>query len=437
MDRDDVSEFPHLPKRVEVIDCTLRDGEQAPGVWFSVEEKLELAAALSRAGINLLDAGFPAAADSDKEVMQELRARGTSARLGATARPLASDIAAAEEARAHEVFMFMPTSDFRLSQTLGVTRAQAASMFVRGAEEVAARGMGLNLVFEDASRAALETLVEFANLVHQRVPVLRLVLCDTVGCSLPSRMQRLVDALRKQLDSTISVCPHCHNDFGMAVANTLAAVTGGARAVTCTVNGIGERAGNADLAETVAAFSHLLGIEHTVEPTHLVELQRTVERISGIHQSPTKPVTGTNVFRHESGIHVDGMLKNALSYEFLPAAWVGRESEFVLGKHSGTSLIRHFLEQTGRPCSPEKASSLLRAVKWATEQRDKAEHYRAFQVKEAFAGYALSGISPSLLLDEPFELAVDTGKVRVARGTDQVGAPATNRGQVRGQDAQR
>jgi len=386
------------PVSVTVIDCTLRDGEQAPGVWFTLEEKLELARALSDAGVAVLDAGFPASSPADLEAMQEMRRMGISARLAATARPVLSDVLAAERARADEVFLFMPTSDLRLRETLGITRERAGQIFREGAEAVAARNMRLNLVFEDATRAKASQLVQMVETLRPHVPIERLVICDTVGCAHPTGMEQLIRTLDMVFDGEIELCSHSHNDFGFAGANTVAAVLGGARAITCTVNGIGERAGNADLAECVAALTHIHGISHDIDARALPRLAQMVERMSGLHTSVTKPVTGFNVYRHESGVHVDGMLKDSRSYEFLPAAWVGRSSEYVLGKHSGTALIRHLLSQAGIECDDALARELLKDVKDLTARRDKSEHRRAYSLKEAFARFELSGIDPAIVI---------------------------------------
>ena len=384
-----------IPERVEIIDCTLRDGEQAPGVWFTVEEKLDLAMALDSAGVELLDAGFPASTASDIEAMQEMRRLGLRARIGATARPLPGDVAAAEIARAHEVFLFMPTSDFRLQQTLGISRQRATAIFRAGAEDVVARGMGLNLVFEDATRADPHVLGTMVESLRRHVPIARLILADTVGCATPASIDALVRTLGQAVGGDIALCPHCHNDFGMAGANTLAAVAAGARAVTCTVNSIGERAGNADLAEVVTGLTFLYGIEHGVDLAQLPALAQMVERISGIYMSPTKPVTGLNVFRHESGVHVDGMLKTPRSYEFLPSAAVGRDTEYVLGKHSGTGIIRKILQDAGIEGDEDLVAELLQIVKSLVERRDKQEHDRMLWRSRAFHSSQLSGIDPA------------------------------------------
>jgi isopropylmalate/homocitrate/citramalate synthase len=312
-----------MPGTVEVIDCTLRDGEQTPGVWFTVAEKVQLALLLDDAGISVLDAGFPAASPADMEAMQEMRASGVRAKLGATARPVPQDIAAAGKANADEVFMFMPTSDLRLKETLGITRNEAARTMRAGVDEIVGHGMAASVVFEDATRADPEYMIRLVNDVCEPGTVSRLILADSVGCAHPNSMRLLVRTLAAELDPSIAISIHAHNDYGLATANALAAIEAGARSLSVTVNGIGERAGNADLAECLAAMTHLHGIEHGVDARKLPGLSRFVERVSGIHMSATKPVTGFNVYRHESGVHVDSMLKNTRSYEELPPAWTG------------------------------------------------------------------------------------------------------------------
>jgi len=378
---------------VEVIDCTLRDGEQAPGVVFTIDEKLQIATSLSRAGVNLLDAGFPAGSGEEIETLQELRRLKLNAGIGATARPFRDDIAAADKAMAQEVFLFMPTSDSRIEKTLGMTRERAIKLFRDGAEDVVGRGMALNVVFEDATRADPRFLRHFVEQITASVPVTRVIIADTVGCARPDTMASLTRKLRAALDPVVRVCPHCHNDFGLASANTLAAVAAGAESVTCTVNGLGERAGNADLAEVAAGLRYLYGIEHSIDLVEMQRLAQLVERLSGVHTSFTKPVTGLNVFRHESGVHVDAMLKSAESYEFLPSSAVGRKTEFVLGKHSGSALIRSILDESGVVAADDDTvKSLLTMVKHKLTQSSKTEHERLYGQRQQFFADRLSGI---------------------------------------------
>src|SRR5579871_4759542 len=232
--------LPRLPERVEVIHCTLRDGEQAPGVWFTPSEKVALAKLLDASGVDLLDAGFPAACDEEVETMQEMRRARLRAGIAATARAVTADVAAAERARAQEVFLFLPISDLRLHTGLGIDRREARRRL---------------------RAAALDA-----------VGPRRFVVCDTVGAAMPATIARLFETLRRAIDPRLILCTHCHNDFGLATANTLAAVGAGAAAVTCTVNGLGERAGNADLAEVVAALSLLYDVAHGIDPASLPRL---------------------------------------------------------------------------------------------------------------------------------------------------------------------
>lgn len=395
---------PRLPLKVEVIDCTLRDGEQAPGVAFTVPEKVNLARQLWGAGVSVLDAGFPAASGSDLEAMQAIRDLGLGVRVAATARPLPFDVKAAARARADEVFLFMPTSDRRLSQTLGLSRRAMEIRLLGGVEDAAGLGLGVSVVFEDATRADPTWMCALAAGIAKRFPLRRLVLADTVGRLWPARIARLFQQMGAHLGPVPALCAHCHNDFGLATANTLAAVEGGAAAVTCTVNGIGERAGNADLAETVAALTHLYGVEHGVDPTRLADLSAEVERMSGIHMSALKAVTGFNVFRHESGVHVDGMIKDSSSYEFLPSAWAGRRTEYVLGKHSGVATVRALCDAR----DDNLARSLLAEAKRIAETRDKTAHEEAYRAHVASQARLLSGVTR----DEVLRRCADGGLPR-------------------------
>ena len=339
-----------VSNKIEIIDCSLRDGEQSPGVWFDFDEKLALARALSEAGVTVLDAGFPACSSEEIEMMQAMAYEGLAATLGATARPVKRDIVSAHKAHAQEIFLFMPTSNLRLNTTLGWSRETAQDNLTRAACQAAELGMRIGIVFEDATRAEPAYMIELVNSLQKVLPdwIEHVIIADSVGCSKPTSMRALFEQLYQACGSAVTLVPHCHNDFGLATANTLAAVQGGAQAVTTTVNGIGERAGNADLAEVVAGLTHLLNRPHGINPQALMDLSLLVARMSGIPVNPLKPVVGHNAFRHESGLHVDAMLKNHHSYEFLPAAWVGRKREYVIGKHSGSAAFSAAFSGTQR-----------------------------------------------------------------------------------------
>ncbi len=384
-----------MPEPIEFIDSTLRDGEQAPGVWFTPEEKLQLARLLDRTGIDVLDAGFPASSAEDVEVIQELSAAGLRARVAASARPTKVDVAAAERARAQEVFVFHPVSDVRL-RGLHIDRSAALARIQAGVEEARGRGLVVNVVAEDACRAD----VHFLRLLRERLEsstVQRLVICDTIGAATPDTIADLVREVGRGPGLPLSL--HCHNDFGLATANTLAGVVAGATSVSGTVNGLGERAGNADLAEVAAALTHLLGRPHHIDPLQLVELSAAVELFSGVHVSPLKPVVGSNVYRHESGIHVHGMLHDPCSYEHLPAAWVGCSSCIVLGKHSGVSSVSHVLKSRDLPFSSSLAERLLAVVKQRSTSRSKAGHASAYRETRRHRQRLLGGLPERVLVE--------------------------------------
>lgn len=391
---------PNDSPTIEIIDCTLRDGEQAPGVWFSVEEKINLARLLSGAGVNLLDAGFPAMGGADKEAMQAMKHAGIQAKIAATARPLPRDIIAAEEALADEVFLFMPTSKERIEKTLCISIDDFYNTFQTGAEDACSRGLGINIVCEDATRTNPSFIIGLVERLANSVPINRLILADSVGCAFPESMKALFRIFKEELPSDIQLCTHCHNDFGLATANTLAAIEAGARSVTCTVNSIGERAGNADLAEVTAALSLLFNYQHSIKPKKLPYISDYVECISGFITAPNKPVTGKNVFRHESGVHVDSMLKDKNSYEFLPSSWLGRKTEFIFGKHTGSSLIEYLLKNEGVECSESMKAELLSFVKEFTRSKTKKAHYEMKFAADRFFEDHLSGVDSNDILAE-------------------------------------
>lgn len=401
-------------KKIEIIDCSLRDGEQSPGVWFDFDEKLALARALSNAGVAVLDAGFPACSPEEIEIMQAMANDGLTATVGATARPIHRDIVSAHQAHAQEIFLFMPTSDLRLNTTLGWSRATASDKLIRAASQAAELGMRIGVVFEDGTRADPVYMIELVNALQQAVPgwIEHVIIADSVGCSKPESMRALFQQLHQACGSEVTWVPHCHNDFGLATANTLAAVEGGAQAVTTTVNGIGERAGNADLAEVVAGLTHLFNRSHRINPQALMDLSLLMARISGIPVHPLKPVVGHNVFRHESGLHVDALLKNHHSYEFLPAAWVGRKREYVIGKHSGsTALVQHFLAQKGKHLDREIVEAVLQRIKHKRMSDSKAEHQVWFKTYQTTIQSLLAGVDEEFVANQ-YQILCDEKKLK-------------------------
>ena len=345
---------------IEIIDCTLREGEQSAGVWLSVDEKLALLDMLMAAGVKVVDAGMPSVSDAERDFFRRAAGR-PELRLGASTRARSEDVAMAIECGADDLFVICPVSRAHRTRRLGLSR-QAFHERIRTLIEMTHRaGCGFNLIAEDASRAGRAELLEtLAVGVEARVD--RVVLCDTVGVWTP---QSCVDAVQSVLaehpELTLGV--HCHNDFGMATANTIAAVQAGVHSPTVTVNGIGERAGNASLIEVALASEELLGRPTGFKRDHLVALSEEVERLTGILVPQHQPIVGFNAFRHESGIHVDGVLKDPTFYESLTPQTLGRQRTIVLGKHSGRAALKQFAEQRGLPSDVATIDRVLSKVK--------------------------------------------------------------------------
>ncbi len=342
------------PNRVTVFDTTLRDGEQSPGCSMNLEEKVRLAHQLDRLGVDVIEAGFPIASEGDfkavRAVSQEVR-RPT---IAALARASRTDIdrawEALEPAEHPRLHTFLATSDIHLQYKLKITREQALRL---AHDSVAyARTLCNDVEFspEDATRSdpdflcdVLESVIE-AGATTINIP-------DTVGYTVPAEFTGLIARIRERVrgveKATISV--HCHNDLGLAVANSLAAVAEGARQVECTVNGIGERAGNASLEELVMAMrvrSDRLPFTTGINTPEIFPTSQLLSEIVGFPVQPNKAIVGRNAFAHEAGIHQHGVLSNPLCYEIMTPESVGvSHSRLVLGKHSGRhALARHYAE---------------------------------------------------------------------------------------------
>jgi 2-isopropylmalate synthase len=342
--------------RITVFDTTLRDGEQSPGCSMNQQEKVRLAHQLDRLGADVIEAGFPIASDGDFEAVRAISAVIRRPIIAGLARACRPDIERAWEAlqgAAHpRIHIFLATSDIHLKYKLRITREQCLA---QARDSVAfAKSLCNDVEFspEDATRTdpnflcqVLEAVVE-AGATTLNIP-------DTVGFTVPSEFGELISTIRRRVKGieNVTISAHCHNDLGMAVANTLAAVAAGARQVECTINGIGERAGNAALEEIVMAM-HVrrdrYPYETGISAEHLFAASQMLSEITGVPVQPNKAVTGRNAFAHEAGIHQDGVLKNPLTYEIMTPQSVGvPDSRLVLGKHSGRHALAIRCEQLG------------------------------------------------------------------------------------------
>jgi len=342
--------------RVHIFDTTLRDGEQSPGISLGVREKLEIAEQLQRLGADIIEAGFPATSVGDFEAVGQIAERIDSSVVCALARARADDIDrawdAVKGAARPRIHTFISTSDIHLEHQLHKSREQVLQM----AREAVARARSYcdDIEFSpmDATRSEPAYLYQVLQVaVDEGAGVLNIP--DTVGYSIPEEFAALIRGIIDNVTglSKVEISVHCHNDLGLAVANSLAACEAGARQVECAVNGLGERAGNASLEEIVMTLKvrqDLLGLTTGINSKEISKTSRLVSLLTGYSVQPNKAIVGRNAFAHESGIHQDGVLKERATYEIMDAESVGLvESDIVLGKHSGRHALKDQLERLG------------------------------------------------------------------------------------------
>ena len=353
------------PLHIEICDVTLRDGEQTPGVSFSCQEKVGIATMLDTIGIEVIEAGFPAVSAGEKECVKTIANLGLDARICGLSRARESDIQTAIDCGVDMVSIFIPTSELHIRVKFRKPREQVLEDSLTMIEYARDHGVQVRFAAEDASRTDLPFLKEVYCRAAEHGAVL-LSFADTVGCLIPSEMQRIMTELVESVDRPF--CAHCHNDMGCAVANTITAAEAGAFQLHTTVNGIGERAGNASLEELLVALRMKKGIDR-YDLEHLTELSHMVEKYSGITLPRNKPVTGELAFSHESGIHIAAILDDPATYEYFTPELVGGERHFILGKHTGKKALEYVVASMGCELSEKQVCRVLDLVKDHSEHK--------------------------------------------------------------------
>ena len=354
-----------FPEDITIYDTTLRDGEQTPGVCFSLEDKLEIARKLDQFKIHQIEAGFPIVSEREKESVKTIANEGLDATILGLTRTKPADIDAALDCDVDGIITFVGTSDIHLDHKMHITRQDAINLCETAVDYAKDHGLFVAFSAEDATRTDIEFLKRIYSKA-QECGADRVHIADTTGAITPQGIDYLVKELVKDIDIDIAV--HLHNDFGLAVINSITGVLAGAKAVSTTVNGIGERAGNASLEELIMAMKILYGKDYGFKTKYIKELSDLVSKASGLPIPYNKPIVGNNVFRHESGIHVDAVIEEPLCYEpYLPEL-VGQKRQLVLGKHSGCRAVRAKLNECELDVSDEELIEIVRQVKKSREE---------------------------------------------------------------------
>ncbi len=383
------------PHTIITIDSTLRDGEQAAGVYFTKDDKLRIATALSKAGVTILDAGFPIVSKEEQDSFRAVAGAGLKAEIFATVRPDNHEISQAKELGAVGIFLFFPISRILSGLIRSVSFAEFQTIIVDAVTHAFSINLKVMVVLEDAGRAgsgAEEDTIEKL----QALGVDSFIIAESVGALTPWGMQQKVAQLVKAFPK-IKFGIHCHDDYGLATANSLAAIEAGAVYFSGTINSIGERAGNASIEEVSIGIKNLLGLNIDINTDKLVEICHLVEEISGMIVPPIKPVSGSNTFKCESGLHARALLRQKGSYEPFAPEQVGQSRTFALGKHTGMEYLEFLLDQKKICLTGEQKERLLTQIK-GFQEKHKGTDLRDFIVKCRSFYKSHAGLSDDLFM---------------------------------------
>tara|TARA_B100000315_G_C14563767_1_gene581874 strand:+ start:792 stop:1937 length:1146 start_codon:yes stop_codon:yes gene_type:complete len=345
---------------VKIVDTTLRDGEQTAGVVFSNAEKLEIAKLLDQAGVYQIEVGVPAMRGSEKKAIGEIAKANLRASLLGWCRAVSSDIRDAVDCGLDAVCVSMPVSDVHIEKKLKKDRKWVHDSIARAINYAKSSGLYVSCNAEDASRAKMDELINFTR-VAKAAGADRLRFCDTVGILGPAQALQKIQILLQEVDLPVEI--HAHNDFGMATANSIAGFNAGATFISTTVNGLGERAGNAALEEVIMALKYIEHCQVNFDIGKLKPLSELVARASGRPVWGSKPIVGKNIFNHEAGVQVDGIIKDPQTYEVFHPSEIGGERQIVIGKHSGKNAIFGKFKEFGIDLDKDLAEIILKKVR--------------------------------------------------------------------------
>ncbi|ADG14004.1 homocitrate synthase family protein [Methanocaldococcus infernus] len=368
-------------KDIYIYDTTLRDGEQTPGVCFTKEQKLEIARALDELGVSQIEAGFPIVSKREAEIVKAIASENLNADILALSRIRKEDINKAIDCDVDGIITFIATSPLHIKcKFKGKRLEDFFDTIVECIEYAKSHGLFVAFSAEDGTRTPLEDLIRVHKLAEE-AGADRVHVADTAGTATPQAMEFICKALTCSLNKA-HVGVHCHNDFGLAVINSIYGLIGGAKAVSTTVNGIGERAGNTSLEELIMSLIVLYDVDLKLNLEVLPKLCRMVEEYSGIKNPKNKPIVGELVFSHESGIHVDAVIENPLTYEpFLPEK-IGLKRNIILGKHSGKRAVKYKLKLLGVEVEDKLLDKIVERVKELREKGEKIDDEKLLEIVE-------------------------------------------------------
>jgi 2-isopropylmalate synthase len=405
-------------RRIRVFDTTLRDGEQTPGVSLTTEEKIEIARALDNLGVDVIEAGFPIVSDGEFASVRAIAKLGLRSTVCALSRVDKKDIDALISCDIPYGHLFIATSDIHLEYKLKLTRDQAVEAMIQGIEYAKAHGIRVEFSAEDATRTDRSYLARVLREV-EKLGVERIDVPDTVGTMTPDTYSELIRFIRSTVRTPLST--HCHDDYGLAVANSLAGIMAGADQAHVTINGLGERAGNASLEEFVMGATRLYNLETGINTKLLYQTSRLVAKATGVVVQPNKAIVGENAFGHESGIHTHGVLNLPATYEPMEPELVGATRRIQAGKHAGAHGISSQLKNLGIEPTNEEIRKIVQRVKIIGDQGKTVTDVDLDRIAREVIGIERS--NPFLKVTDMAVITgiktVPTASVRLSIGDDQ------------------